>query len=153
MEYKLGDKKVHPYGGEKEGHTIVVAILNTETKEYELFEEFSDFEDLKEFLEEEACDDVIFFAQSEWDAEYLGKDEIESAYAEDESEVLWQDYITEEEFKKRKEVSDKIIKLLKENDINTSDLIVSDGKVYQGYGECANYIQATHAWCSSSMSC
>lgn len=37
--------------------------------------------------------------------------------------------------------------------VDTADLIVSEGRVYIGSDECADYIQGTHAWCSSSMSC
>lgn len=37
--------------------------------------------------------------------------------------------------------------------VDTADLIVSEGRVYIGSDECSDYIQGTHAWCSSSMSC
>jgi hypothetical protein len=154
MDYKLGDKKVHPYGGEKEGYTIVVAVFNKETEEYDLLESFEDLEDLKEFIEaEEPSEDILFFAVEDGWGEYLSRDEIEETISDSGRTVLWSEYITEEQINKRKEVSRKIVELLEENNINTSDLIVSDGCVYQGYGECANYIQATYAWCSSSMSC
>lgn len=37
--------------------------------------------------------------------------------------------------------------------VDTSDFIVSEGRAYIGAQECEDYIQGTHAWCSSSMSC
>ena len=37
--------------------------------------------------------------------------------------------------------------------VDTADFIVSNGRAYIGNQECEDYIQGTHAWCSSSMSC
>lgn len=153
MKYKLGDKKIHPYSGEAEGYSIVVAIFNEQTEEYDTLKDFDLDGDLEEFLEGGTDDAVIVYVERDGYGDFLGKDEIEDAYSERDGEVLPSDFISEAEFYKRKEVGDKIVALLKENNIDTSDLIVSDGKVYQGYSECASYIQGTLAWCSSSMSC
>lgn len=46
-----------------------------------------------------------------------------------------------------------IVDTLKSLGVNTRDFIVSDDRVYIGAQECEDYIQGTHAWCSSSMSC
>lgn len=54
---------------------------------------------------------------------------------------------------KRQAEREWIVKMLEQANIDVNNLIVSDGEVYVGHGECCNYIQSTHAWCSSSMSC
>lgn len=46
-----------------------------------------------------------------------------------------------------------IVDTLKSLGVNTRDFIVSDDRVYIGNDECCAYIQGTHAWCSSSMTC
>lgn len=46
-----------------------------------------------------------------------------------------------------------IVDALSAMGVDTGDLIVSEGRVYMGSQECEDYIQGTHAWCSSSMSC
>ena len=46
-----------------------------------------------------------------------------------------------------------IVDTLNAMGVNTADLIVSEGRVYIGSEECCDYIQGTHAWCSSSMTC
>ncbi len=46
-----------------------------------------------------------------------------------------------------------IVDTLNAMGVDTADLIVSEGRVYMGADECEAYIQGTHAWCSSSMSC
>lgn len=46
-----------------------------------------------------------------------------------------------------------IVDTLNAMGVDTADLIVSEGRVYIGADECCDYIQGTHAWCSSSMSC
>lgn len=46
-----------------------------------------------------------------------------------------------------------IIDALAAMGVDTADFIVSEGRAYIGYEECEDYIQGTHAWCSSSMSC
>ncbi len=46
-----------------------------------------------------------------------------------------------------------IVDTLNAMGVDTADLIVSEGRVYIGSEECCDYIQGTHAWCSSSMSC
>lgn len=58
-----------------------------------------------------------------------------------------------EDRKRKDEERQYIVDTLKSLGVNTNDLIVSEGRVYMGYNECENYIQGTHAWCSSSMSC
>lgn len=46
-----------------------------------------------------------------------------------------------------------IIDALAAMGVDTADFIVSNGRAYIGNQECEDYIQGTHAWCSSSMSC
>lgn len=46
-----------------------------------------------------------------------------------------------------------IVDTLNAMGVDTADLIVSEGRVYIGSEECCDYIQGTHAWCSSSMTC
>lgn len=46
-----------------------------------------------------------------------------------------------------------IVDTLNAMGVDTADLIVSEGRVYIGSEECCDYIQGTHAWCSSSMRC
>ena len=75
-------------------------------------------------------------------------------YRDDPAECIDEfNYILKSAYEKNQEERQRIVQLLKDNKVDTADLIVSDGRVFIGYSECANYIQASHAWCSSSMSC
>ncbi len=148
--YKLGDKFLHFSGGEKEGKAIVVAVRQ-EGDEWDILEDYKQNSDLFEAIGD-TSHDVVLFAELDWDECFITEYELENYDSWDDGT----DYtvlISEANFKKRQEIGDKIIAILKENQIDTNDLIVSDGKVFQGYSDCATYIQTTHAWCSSSMSC
>lgn len=150
MKYQLGYTVVHPIHGESQGFAKVVAIRENSDSEWQIDPEHTE-EEIHEVLEG-IKGDVVFFGEADWDADYLEAKDIEVGDPWSEG-MDWSDFIPEAEYQRRQEVSKTIVKILQENGIDTNDLIVSDGKVYQGYSQCADYIQNTHAWCSSSMSC
>lgn len=151
MEYTLGQKFVHPIGGEKEGVAKVIAIRKDVDSVWEVDKHFEDNPELLEFLED-TYENVVLFGEMDWEEGFITPSNLK-AYDRYDDDINWSVLVTEDEYEKRQEVTRKIVELLKANDIDTKNLIVSDDQVYQGYNQCADYIQTTYAWCSSSMSC
>lgn len=146
MSYTLGQGFVSLYDKSK---AEVVAVRFHD--EWQIAEHVKDEPDFVELLSE-TDHDVILFAESEWDEQYITEYHLEN-YDSWSDDFDWTGLVTEEVAAKRKEVSDKIVAILKEHNIDTRNLIVSDGVAYVGNSECSDYIAATAAWVPSSMQC
>lgn len=127
--------------------SVLERIYRSDTKEFNAnFEEElkEDFLDENNFFETD-----LFFNE---DGDILNQEEAEEMICD-------RGLQSEAEIKARVELHKKIADALSSmTDINgkpldLNNLILSDGSVYNGAGDCETYIQATHAWCSSSMSC
>ncbi|WNL63290.1 hypothetical protein [Citrobacter phage Tr1] len=103
-------------------------------------------QDYLDEMGEEPTESVVAFEDYNYSEYREGVAEILDLIEED-------NLINKEEHETRQKERQVIVDMLKAAGVNTSDLIVSEGVVYMGYSECAGYIQGTHAWCSSSMSC
>lgn len=151
MEYKLGQEFVHPQTGSTGGCAKVVAIREQNESDWNILEEFKDSITLEDFLEETESN-VVLFGEMDWEETYITIEDILNKEGEHD-ELNWGILVSQKEFLKNKEKNDKVVQILRELDLDTDDLIISDGILYQGYSQCSEYIQRTHAWCSSSMSC
>lgn len=148
MSYTLGQKYTNTTG---EQEAIVVAIRADKNSEWQIQEGVE--EELKAFLGRVApYRKVVLLAEGEYDEAYITEEQLDY-YDEWSDSENWTGLMTVEEAVKQKEVSDKIIAILKEHNIETSDLIVSDGRAYVGYAACANFIETTGSWVPSSMQC
>lgn len=146
MSYILGQKFVSPYD-EKKAEVVAIRVHD----EWQISDSVKTEPDFLEVL----CEtdrNVILFAEGEWDEYYITDYHLKN-YDSWEEDVDWTGLVTEEQAAKYKEVSNKIVALLKEHNIDTNDLIVSNGTAYVGYDACANYIENTGAWVPSSMQC
>lgn len=85
--------------------------------------------------------------------EYMYHDEFIEGEAAIREFIAENGLIDVEERKRLNAERQHIVDALKALNVDTDDLIVSNGTVYIGEAECCDYIQGTHAWCSSSMSC
>lgn len=148
MSYTLGQKFVSPV---KDQEAEVIAIRTDGI--WQITEAYKREEDLQRLLDKTRRDVVLFGKDEDYyDEDYITDDQL-SNYDSWDGGIDWTSLVTEEEAAHRQEVSDKIVALLKAHDIDTSNLIVSDGKAYVGYDECESYIAGTGAWVPSSMQC
>lgn len=146
MSYTLGQKFVSLYD-EKKAEVVAVKVDG----EWGIADHVKTEPDFLEVM----CkteQDVILFAEGEWDEEYITNYNLENYYSWND-DTDWTGLVTEEVATKHKEVSDKIVALLKEHDIDTQNLIVSNGVAYVGNSQCSDYIATTAAWVPSSMQC
>lgn len=146
MSYALGQKFVSLYD-EKKAEVVAIRVHD----EWQIADKVKSSTAFHEVMSDTSAD-VILFAESEWDEEYITEYHLETYNSWEDNED-WTGLVTEEVAAKRKEVSDKIVAILKEHNIDTRNLIVSDGVAYVGNSECSDYIAATAAWVPSSMQC
>lgn len=146
MDYKLGQKFVSPIKDQK---AEVIAIRMDGV--WQVAEKYQGENDLQPLLDRTRRD-VVLFAEDEWDEDYITDDKL-SDYDSWDDGIDWTSLVSEEEAERQKEVSAKIVALLKEYNIDTNNLIVSDGQAYVGYAQCESYIAGTGAWVPSSMQC
>lgn len=134
-KFKVGDEFVDYAGDVCLTILMVDGVWKNEQEQADYIEEMG--EDYYEGAE------IICYESEQW-CEY--RDDPEDCISEF-------NYILKSEFAALQEERNKIVETLKSLGIDTNNLIVSDGRAYVGADECAGYIQATHAWCSSSMAC
>lgn len=147
MSYALGQKFVSLYD-EKKAEVVAVRVHD----EWQIAAHIKTEPDFLEVMCE-TDEDLILFAEGEWgDEEYITNYNLEN-YDSWDHDTDWTGLVTEEVAAKHKEVSDKIVALLKQHDIDTQNLIVSDGVAYVGNSQCSDYIATTAAWVPSSMQC
>ena len=139
MTFKLGQVFVDYTGDD----ALTIVYLDGEWANEEVKKEY---EENMGNLDEEDLPTIIAFESEQW-----------GEYREDEYEIeeiiTEYHYVPKEKYEQNSEVRNNILDLLKTHGVSTSDLIVSDGRVYIGGDECEAYIQASGAWCSSSMMC
>lgn len=146
MDYKLGQKFVSLYE-DKKAEVVAVRVQD----EWQIANHIKNEPDFLEVMCE-TDQDAILFAEGDWEEEYITSYNLEN-YDSWDDDTDWTGLVTEEVAAKHKEVSDKIVGLLKEHNIDTRNLIVSDGVAYVGASECSDYIATTATWVPSSMQC